>query len=92
MPLNYPPQDGLALVDEKDTPPYTTLPLHMTVWWFTPSVSSHKMTLITPHSVLLLPEVKRDTLFMLRGALRGKNEWGGFRPCRYGNTHIQSWK
>lgn len=73
-------------MDEKDTLLYTTLSLHMIVWWFTPSVSvslppsvsSGKMTLITLHSALFSPEVKRDTLFMLReGALRGKDEWRG---------------
>lgn len=49
LPLNYPPphthtQDGPALAYEKDTPLYTTLPLHMTVWWFTPLCPSVSFT------------------------------------------------
>lgn len=64
LPLNYPPptpQDRPALVDEKDTLLYTTLLLHVTVWGIPlrlsvtlpPSVSSHKMTLITLKSPVL---------------------------------------
>lgn len=60
QPLNYPPrprQDRPALVDEKDTPLYTTLPLHMTGWWDPRPQHTHCKS--TPPSLLLCCQVWR---------------------------------
>lgn len=68
------PQDRPALVDDKDTPLYTTLPLHMTGWWDPRPQHTHCKS--TPPSLLLSCQVWRR---LVAGSLqaRAKNEGCG---------------
>lgn len=63
---------------------YPTLPLHMTVWWFTPSVSPSHLTRWP--SLLCTWLCWEETLCSER--LRRVGGRGG----RYGSTHIQALK
>lgn len=63
---------------------YPTLPLHMTVWWFTPSVS--------PSHLTRWPSLLCTWLCWEETLCSERLKWVGGRGGRYGSTHIQALK